>query len=138
VSGLKAESRGKAEKAAAKEVRTVRTSFNVLVYAFRAMPARPGRDGDLISRLSRRFDPRMTSYGPTTSVATLYKRKDKKVHLQNTARLEDARPGGEVFWKDQYLIRERELLEGRKPKKWDKWFIPRFTEKSVGTRLTPI
>ena len=70
-------------------------------------------------------------------VNTMYKRKEKKVLPVNVARTDGATPGGETFWKDAILEREREKLKNRPPGEYDKWLIPRFTDAPVGTRLTP-
>lgn len=111
-------------------------STDALVCAFR--PLRwAGHGGRTVgSRLSKRFDPEMVDKSVHAKVHTLYKRKGEKVLPQNVARKDGARPGGEVFWKDKILIEEEARRKDRIPGKFDKWLIPRFTDKPVGTRLT--
>jgi hypothetical protein len=70
-------------------------------------------------------------------VNTMYKRKGKKVLPVNIARTDGAAPGGETFWKEKILEKEKEKLKGRPPGKFDRWLTPRFTDAPVGTRLTP-
>ena len=114
------------------------TSPSGRVRAFRTIPAgERGIRDDIVERMSKRFDVEARSSGETAHVRTLYKRKAQKVRPQNVPKRNTQSAGGETFWKDAVLAEERERLAGRPVSKWDKYFIPRFTEAPEGSRLTP-
>ena len=89
------------------------------------------------SRLSRRFHAAYAVDPGTANVHTLYKRKGVKVLPKNVSKLSGEGPGGRARWKEAVLEEESRMLQNRAPSKWDEWFIPRFSERKVGTRLTP-
>ena len=107
------------------------------IHLFRPLQRGARAKGEMRSRLSRRFDVGMVDDSCFARVHTLYKRKADKVLPQNVARTDGERPGGEIFWKDKILKAEREKLKDRKPGRFDKWLIPRFSDAPVGSRLTP-
>jgi Integrase zinc binding domain/RNase H-like domain found in reverse transcriptase/Reverse transcriptase (RNA-dependent DNA polymerase) len=134
--GLRAEEPGGVTSHVTEFGCTVQPNLSANVHAFQAIHAGPKQIGDLTTRLSRRFDPMLTTYGATASVGTLYKKKGQKVLPKNMARLDEEPPGGNVFWKEQHLKEEAERLKDRKSTRWDKWLIPRFAREPEGTRLT--
>ena len=66
-------------------------------------------------RSSRWFNLQLTYCRLTVSMMMLYKWKAQKVNLKNVIRLNYEWSKEEIFWKNQYLKRERHLLKGRKP-----------------------
>jgi hypothetical protein len=96
------------------------STVKVLINAFRAVPHWRETHQPLVTRISQRFDPLFRSTGPTAHVSTLYKRKAQKVLPQNTQRLDHAAPRGNLFWKENHVLQEREMFKRRRPEKWDK------------------
>ena len=111
-----------------------RQATGALVFRPRPWSARGSEE--LTTRFSRRFDVGMVDKSCFAKVNTMYKRKAQEVQPQNVARKDGTTPGGNVFWKDDILKKEAELLKGRKPGLWDKWLIPRFATTAPGSRLT--
>ena len=64
-------------------------------------------------RLSRWFNLQLMYCELTVSMIMLYKQKAQKINLKNIARLNYEQSEGKIFWKNQYLKRERLLLKDR-------------------------
>lgn len=91
-------------------------------------------------RLSRRFDIGATVPWPGNKefrAATLYTRKADKVHPVDRASTQGDTPGGETFWKDTIVEREKELGLHQPRGHYDRWILPSISGLARGARITP-
>ena len=87
--------------------------YITFVNAFYAVLWKKWRSTVLKIKSLRWFNSQLTYCKLTVSVAMLYKWKVQKINLKNVIRLNYERPEGQIFWKNQYLKRERLLLKDR-------------------------
>ena len=69
------------------------------------------------------------------SVRTKYKPKDKKIKPVKAG--DGTTPGGLTNWKQRAIDRAKTAGQGKPTGPYDRWLIPKFSDVSQGSRLTP-
>src|SRR5207244_5560939 len=75
--------------------------------------------------------------GKDVRVHTAYKRKAQKVRPVDSDQSDGSKPGGELFWKQGMLEREKQSRTAEIWGQYSEQLIPKFSGIARGARLTP-